>query len=111
MPSPAKTYMYAVMRTDNTSVLYEWTSKEYETISLALENGKKWGKFKKGMVSLENIRAIVEQEPPKEEPKILKSADPEMDAQTTHWVRQQKELARIIDEEDDYDYEEGGRWN
>lgn len=95
MPTPAKKHMYAVMRTDNTSVTYEWTSAEYKQVCDSLVSDRKFASFQDGIINLEGIRAIVRQELPKEEKKEVKSLEsgtPEMDVVGLHWLKEQKKM-------------------
>jgi hypothetical protein len=103
------------MRTDNTSVLYEWTKKEFEIVCKNLCEEKKFTMFKDSIISLANVRAIVKQEPKLEE-KPLESGTPEIDAVTAHWLKEQEEMAKLMEEEmhrkrTDYDELEGGRFS
>lgn len=114
MPTPAKKEMYAVMRTDNTSVTYEWTKAEYNQICDSLIGDAQFAKFQDGIISLANIRAIVKQEPlPKIEEKPLESGTPEMDVVTAHWLKQQEEMIKTLQEEREWEDRdtEGGRFS
>jgi hypothetical protein len=110
MPSPKKKEIYSVMRTDNTSVLYEWTREEFTNISLALTEEKKFASFKDGILSLVHIRAIVRQDVPKEDKKQLPSGTPELDVVTAHWLKQQEDMIKALELEEN-DELEGGRFS
>jgi hypothetical protein len=116
MPTPAKKYKYAVMRTDNTAVTYEWTTVEYKKICDSLVSDMKFASFQDGIINLENIRAIVKQEEPKPETKEVKpleSGTPEIDIVGLQWLKDQKNqmeqwYASQYDEDSELD---GGRFS
>jgi hypothetical protein len=116
MPTPAKKYMYAVMRTDNTAVTYEWSANEYKTVCDSLVSEKKFASFQDGIINLEGIRAIVKQELPKEEKKEVKpleSGTPEMDVTGLQWLKdQKKQMQEWYEQNYDDDSElDGGRFS
>jgi hypothetical protein len=116
MPTPAKKYKYAVMRTDNTAVTYEWTTVEYKKICDSLVSDMKFASFQDGIINLEGIRAIVKQEPPKEpkDVKPLESGTPEMDVVGLQWLKEQQKQMQQWYESQQYDEDselDGGRFS
>jgi hypothetical protein len=115
MPTPAKKFMYAVMRTDNTSVTYEWSTAEYKKVCDSLVSDKKFASFQDGIINLEGIRAIVKQEIPKEEPKEVKpleSGTPEMDVIGLQWLKeQQKQMQEWYENQNEDSELDGGRFS
>lgn len=93
MPSAPKKFTYAVMREDNTSVLYEWTKNEFSLVCQSLNADCKFARFADGIISLVGIRAIVlqkEEPKPKEKSKPLESGMPEVDAVSLAWLKEQE---------------------
>jgi hypothetical protein len=112
MPSPAKKKPYAIIREDNTFVVYDLSKLDYQYLTECLFEDKKYCGLEIGIISLKDIRAIVlQKETPKEEKeKPLESGNPGMDAVTLHWLKQQEEMAKILKDDEEQELE-GGRFS
>jgi hypothetical protein len=100
MPSPKYVKKdYAIIREDNTFVVYTLTNQDYKKLGESLACDAKFVELSVGFLGLKDVRAVIEQKPEpkkveKEKPKQPDSGYPEMDAVSLAWLKQQeKELA------------------
>jgi tRNA(Glu) U13 pseudouridine synthase TruD len=124
MPSPKYVKKdYAIIREDNTFVVYTLTKSDYTKLGESLACDAKFVELSVGFLGLKDVRAVIKQKPEtkkveKEKPKQPDSGYPEMDAVSLAWLKQQeKELAEWNDKYgaiDDLDKDsdlDGGRFS
>jgi hypothetical protein len=95
MPSPKYIKKdYAVIREDNTFVVYTLTNADYTELGESLACDAKFAELSVGLLGLKDIRAVIEQKPEKKtekkEVKPLESGLPDMDIQGLEWLKEQK---------------------
>lgn len=62
MATKPKVYPYTILRDDNSFLTYDLTKKEYEEIFKALSNGRAFIKVEAGIISLKDVRHVIEVE-------------------------------------------------
>jgi hypothetical protein len=62
MATKPKVYPYTILRDDNTYLTYDMTRKEYEDVYTALSNGRAFIKVEAGIISLKDVRHVIEVE-------------------------------------------------
>lgn len=67
MATKPKKYPHTILRDDNTFLTYDLTKKEYEDIYTALANGRAFIKVDAGIISLKDVRHVMEVEVQEEE--------------------------------------------
>lgn len=110
MASPKKRTPYAVVRDDNTYVIYDLTKDDYEHLSNSLVSEAKFCKLSIGILKLSDIRSVIEQkpEPKAKKEKQLETGTPDLDVTAIAWLKEQERLAEEFDEYKDV---EGGRFS
>lgn len=118
MPTPKKKKPYAVIREDGTYVVYDLNSDQFNAMIVAIMGEMKHVLVPDiGLIGLKDVRDVIEQreemktkpkEKEKEEPKQLQSGNPEMDAMSLAWLKQQQEELDEWKEKDELD---GGRFS
>src|SRR5881392_1048565 len=114
MPTPKKKKPYAVIREDNSYVVYDLDSDQFDTIVKAIMGEMKHALVSGiGLLGLKGVRDVIEQRPEdkQKEKKVEKQIDtglPEMDAISLHWLKEQKEMMNEWDEDSEVD---GGRFS
>lgn len=78
---------YALYYNDGTYMVYEFNEDDYKSVSLALLNDQAAISIPEiGILKLGDIRSVIKQKP---EPKVAKSAAPEMNSEEAEWYAQQ----------------------
>ncbi len=62
MATKPKKFHFTILRDDNTYLTYDLTRKEYEDIYTALANGRAFIKVDAGIISLKDVRHVIEVE-------------------------------------------------
>lgn len=62
MATKPKKFHYTILRDDNSFLTYDLTKKEYEEIFKALSNGRAFIKVEAGIISLKDVRHVIEVE-------------------------------------------------
>jgi hypothetical protein len=60
MATKPKKFPYTILRDDNTYLTYDMSRKEFDDVFLALSNGRPFIKIDAGILSLKDIRHIIE---------------------------------------------------
>jgi len=60
MATKPKKFPFTILRDDNTYLTYDMTRKEYDEVYLALSNGRAFIKIESGIISLKDVRHVVE---------------------------------------------------
>lgn len=108
---------YAIIRDDNTYVVYTLTNHDYEKLELALLGENPYIKVSIGIIGLKDVRAIIEQKPEdkikKEAVKPLEAGTPDMDVMSFEYLKQQEKIVKEwLEKHPEYDEEvEGGRFS
>jgi len=66
MATKAKKFPFTILRDDNTYLTYDMSRKEFDDVYLALSNGRPFIKIDAGILSLKDIRHVIEYIPPEE---------------------------------------------
>ena len=66
MATKPKKFPFTILRDDNTYLTYDMTRKEFDEVYLALSNGRAFIKIESGIISLKDVRHIVEYVEPEE---------------------------------------------
>jgi len=100
MPSKPKTYPYAIYRTDNTYLVYDLTKADYQKILQGCTEGKQFVEISIGILNLTDIRAVIEQKPPKKVKE--KPALPPMSPEERAWLMQHMaEMGYSLNDDDE----------
>jgi hypothetical protein len=62
-PKKGKKFPFTILRDDNTYLTYDMTRREFDELFLALEEGKPFIKVDAGIISLKDVRHVIEVEP------------------------------------------------
>lgn len=66
MATKPKKFPFTILRDDNTYLTYDMSRKEFEDVFLALSNGRPFIKIDAGILSLKDIRHVIEYIAPEE---------------------------------------------
>jgi hypothetical protein len=66
MATKAKKFPFTILRDDNTYLTYDMSRKEFDDVYLALSNGRPFIKIDAGILSLKDIRHVIEYIAPEE---------------------------------------------
>ena len=79
---------YAIYYNDGTYMVYEFNEDDYKAVTLDLTNEQAAVVIQDvGIFKLGDVRSIIKQKP---EPKVAKSAAPEMNSEDAEWYAQQQ---------------------
>jgi hypothetical protein len=96
MATKPKVYPYTILRDDNTYLTYDMTRKEYEELYKALMNARPFIKVEAGIISLKDVRHVIEVEPVEEV-----EARPENPPVSPEELEQYNKFMKMFDEEDE----------
>lgn len=102
MATPKKKYPYAIIREDNSYNVYDLTKDDYETIKMGLFTKKSYVEISMGLISLKDIRSVIEQKDEPKPKKEEKEANPPMSVEEVRWYNQLKEMGIFDEEEGDF---------
>jgi len=97
MATKPKKFHFTVLRDDNTYLTYDMTRKEYEELYTALVNGRAFIKVEAGIISLKDVRHVIEVEIQEEEAENKPEAPPVTVAEQEAYNR----FVKMFDEEDE----------
>ena len=101
MPSPPKKYPYNVFYEDGTFMTYEFTRADYQKIEQTMMEEKPYVSVSIGILSLKNVRAIVEQKLVEDEVEETPadSGYPLMDSEEYLWLKEQQKIQEELAKE------------
>jgi hypothetical protein len=96
MATKPKKFHFTVLRDDNTYLTYDMTRKEYEDLYTALVNGRAFIKVEAGIISLKDVRHVIEVEL---QPEV--ENQPEAPPVSVAEQEQYNKFMKMFDEEDE----------
>lgn len=95
-PKKGKKFPFTILRDDNTYLTYDMSRKEFDDVYLALSNGRAFIKIDAGILSLKDVRHIIEVEI-QEEVENTPQAPPVSAAEQEEYNK----FMKMFDEEDE----------